>query len=205
MTVTERAPLSRERLAAAALDLVDRDGLEALSMRKLGAHLGVEAMSLYNHVDNKEELLADVADLLYATIRDTYGTPVGGWRNKARQMAAAYVHVAEAHPLALPLLIERRGDTPCQLEFINDVVSLFDEVTDDLRVAALAFSAVSAYVVGTLVQEHQSPAGAPRDDRPEGHEAVGRFRATLRKVSVQERFSDGLEAVLDGLETRYFS
>lgn len=205
MTVVARVPLSRERLTVAALELIDNSGLDTLSMRKLGAHLGVEAMSLYNHVGSKDELLGEVTDLLYATIRDTYGEPEGGWRNKARQMAAAYVHVAEAHPRALPLLLERRLDTPHQLEFMEDVVSLFDEVTDDLRVAALAFSAVSAYVVGTLVQEHQGSAGTPRDDSPEGHEAVGRLRATLREVSVQERFSDGLEAVLDGLEARYFS
>ncbi len=205
MSVGGRVPLSRERLAEAALELIDESGLDALSMRKLGAHLGVEAMSLYRHVDNKDDLLAAVTDLLYCTILDIYCEPEGDWRDKARQMAAAYVHVAGAHPQALVLLIQQRVDTPCELEFMDDVVSLFDEVTDDLRVAALAFSAVSAYVTGRLFQEHQRSQRSLSPDRLEGYEAVRRFRATLRTIPVSERFDEGLEAVLDGLAARYFS
>ena len=144
MTVVEREPLTRSRVASAALSLIDENGLDALSMRKLGAVLGVEAMSLYNHVDNKDDLLNAVTDLVYAEIFRSYGKPAGDWREKARHLAASYVHAAEAHPESLPLLIDRPGDTPGGLQLMDRVASIFDGVTDDLRAPALAFSAVSA-------------------------------------------------------------
>ena len=77
MTVTERAPLNRALIAETALSLIDERGLDQLSMRKLGAELGVEAMSLYNHVDNKDDLLDAVADRLYEHILDAYTEPDG--------------------------------------------------------------------------------------------------------------------------------
>ena len=210
MTVIEREPLTRGRVAAAALSLIDENGLDALSMRKLGAVLGVEAMSLYNHVDNKDDLLNAVTDLVYAEIFKSYGSPAGDWREKARRLAASYVHAAEAHPESLPLLIDRPGDTPGGLQLMDRVASIFDGVTDDLRSPALAFSAVSAYVVGTLFQERSADLSENADpaavtELPEGFEAVARFRAALGTMSVAERFDEGLEAMLDGLEARYFS
>ena len=210
MTVVERAPLTRSRVASAALSLIDENGLDALSMRKLGSALGVEAMSLYNHVANKDDLLNAVSDLIYAEIFAAYGSPTGDWREKARCLAGSYVHAAEAHPEALPLLIDRPGDTPGGLQLMDRVASIFEGVSEDLRAPALAFSAVSAYVVGTLIQErsadHAEASEATADeDLPEGFEGVARFRAALRTMSVAERFDEGLEAMLDGIEARYFS
>ena len=210
MTVVEREPLTRSRVASAALSLIDENGLDALSMRKLGAFLGVEAMSLYNHVNNKDDLLNAVTDLVYAEIFRSYGKPAGDWREKARRLAASYVHAAEAHPESLPLLIDRPGDTPGGLQLMDRVASIFDGVTDDLRAPALAFSAVSAYVVGTLIQERSAAQAESADpstvvELPDGFEAVARFRTALRTMSVAERFDEGLEAMLDGIEARYFS
>ncbi len=210
MTVVEREPLTRGRVASTALALIDEKGLEALSMRKLGASLGVEAMSLYNHVANKDDLLNAVSDLIYAKIFEAYGSPDGDWREKARRLAGSYVHAAEAHPEALTLLIDRPGDTPGGLQLMDRVASIFDGVSDDLRAPTLAFSAVSAYVVGTLIQERsaaRTEADVTRgpEELPEGFEAVARFRAALRTMSVAERFDEGLEAMLDGIEARYFS
>lgn len=206
MAVVERVPLSRERIADTALRFIDEHGLDALSMRKLGAELGVEAMSLYNHVDNKDDLLAAVADALYARVLVEYGDPGGDWRTRARQMAAGYVAVASAHPEAFPLLLKRSPDTPAGLQFMDRVVAIFDDVTDDLRVAALAFSIAANWVIGTLVQ--QVGVGAD-DDAPEpaveGFERVAAFRnAMLVELDRQQRFEEGLEAVLDGIEVRYF-
>ena len=205
MAVVERVPLSRERIADTALRFIDAHGLDSLSMRKLGAELGVEAMSLYNHVDNKDDLLAAVADALYERVLAAYGDAEGDWREKARQLAASYVAVASAHPEAFPLLLQRSPDTPAGLRFMDGVVAIFDDVTEDLRVAALAFSVVANWVVGTLVQQ----VGHPDDDAPEptveGFERVAAFRhAMLVELDRQERFDEGLEAVLDGIAVRYF-
>lgn len=209
MTVVEREPLTRDRVASTALSLIDDAGLDALSMRKLGSALGVEAMSLYNHVANKDDLLNAVSDLIYAEIFKAYGTPKGDWREKARRLAASYVHAVEVHPEALTLLIDRPGVTPGQIQLMDRVVSIFDGVADDLRAPALAFSAVSAYVVGTLIQERSAARTAADDpgtvdELSEGFEGAGSFHAALRTMSVAERFDEGLEALLDGLEARYF-
>ncbi len=210
MTLTERPPLSRQRVAEAALTLIDDQGLDGLSMRKLGAALGVEAMSLYNHVSSKDDLLHAVTDELYVMILAAYGQPEGGWKEQARQMADCYVRVAEEHPNAIPLLVERPIETPGGQEFMSRVVSIFDDVTDDMRLGALAFSVASSWVIGTLVQEnnmvHQLAAGGISVDDESDDESLARFReAYASLLSSEDRVFDGFEAVLDGIEARYFS
>ncbi|MDG1366997.1 MAG: TetR/AcrR family transcriptional regulator C-terminal domain-containing protein [Acidimicrobiales bacterium] len=205
MTVVERLPLSRERIADTALQFIDDHGLAALSMRKLGAELGVEAMSLYNHVANKDDLLDSVGNALYTQVLVAYGDPAGDWRTKARRIAASYVEVASAHPRALPVLLNRSPEAPARLEFLDRVVAIFDDVTEDLRVAALAFSVVANWVVGTLVQQFDAASGDAPEPAVEGFERVAAFRmALLVEIGRDERFEEGLEAVLDGIASRYF-
>ncbi len=205
MTVVERLPLSRERIADTALQFIDDHGLAALSMRKLGAELGVEAMSLYNHVANKDDLLDSVGNALYTQVLVAYGDPAGDWRTKARRIAASYVEVASAHPRALPVLLNRSPEAPARLEFLDRVVAIFDDVTEDLRVAALAFSVVANWVVGTLVQQFDAASGDAPEPAVEGFERVAAFRmALLVEIGRDERFEEGLEAVLDGIAFRYF-
>lgn len=205
MAVVERLPLSRERIADTALQFIDDHGLAALSMRKLGAELGVEAMSLYNHVANKDDLLDSVGNALYTQVLVAYGDPAGDWRTKARRIAASYVEVASAHPRALPVLLNRSPEAPARLEFLDRVVAIFDDVTEDLRVAALAFSVVANWVVGTLVQQFDAASGDAPEPAVEGFERVAAFRmALLVEIGRDERFEEGLEAVLDGIASRYF-
>ncbi len=211
MTYVERKPLSRDRVASAALDLIDESGLDALSMRKLGAALGFEAMSLYNHIDNKDDLLAAVTDRLYGEIIEAYGRPDGDWRAKARAMTFAYAGVAGDHTEAVGLLVDRPVQSPRGLEFLGRILSIFEEVTTDIRTVALAFTVVSNWVVGTIIQEHGAMrrlhAGEgldPTDVSPE-YLSIVRFRnVCISDLVVEERFSEGLETVLDGVEKRYF-
>ena len=204
MAVVERVPLSRERIADTALRFIDEHGLDALSMRKLGAELGVEAMSLYNHVANKDDLLRAVADLLYDRILEAYGAPSGDWRTQARAMAGSYVSVAAAHPHAFALLLNRPPVSHGGLRFMDRILAIFDEATDDLHTAALAFSVVANWVVGTLTQTGE-PVDQPTPPEAPGFERVAAFRAELMLgVSPEESFSEGLETVLAGIEARYF-
>ncbi len=99
----DRPPLSRARVLEAALELIDEHGLDALSMRKLGAALQVEAMSLYNHVSSKEDLLTGVADLLLEMVE--IPSAGGDWRVAVRQLCNAVRQVGVAHPTAFPLLV----------------------------------------------------------------------------------------------------
>jgi len=212
MTFVERTPLSRDRVAEAALDLIDESGLETLSMRKLGAALGFEAMSLYNHIDNKDDLLSAVTDILFGEIIEAYGRPDGDWRDKARAMSAAYVKVAGAHAGAVDLLVDRPVQSPQGLEFLGKILSIFEEVTTDIRTAALAFTTVSSWVVGTVIQEHgamrrlHAGEGISATDVAPQYLPMVRFREVcVSDLSSEERFSEGLETVLDGVEHRYFS
>ena len=174
-------------------------------MRKLGAELGVEAMSLYNHVANKDDLLGAVADLLYEQILTEYGVPSGNWQAQARVMAASYVSVATAPSHAFPLLLNRPPVGEGGLRFMDRIVTIFDDVTDDLHIAALAFSVVANWVVGTLVQR-EDPNAELEPPSEAGFERVAAFRAELvNGMTDEERFSEGLETVLAGVEARYFS
>ncbi len=211
MPLTDRAPLTRQRIADAAVALIDERGLDELSMRKLGAQLDVEAMSLYNHVANKDDLLRAVTDSIYREILEDYGDGGDGWRAKARRMAHAYRDAADRHPNAVPLLVDRPVQAAEGLEFMNRIVSIFDELTDDVAKAAIAFHIAGSWVVGTIIQEHgmmrrlADGEGVTADNVPASYIRLVRFKeACLDASTPDERFSEGLEVVLDGLEHRYF-
>ena len=100
-----RAPLNRQQILRAALAYVDELGLDALSMHKLGARLGVKAMSLYNYVDDKADLLNGLVELLWSEMAPTEG--VGDWRQRLRAMANGIRETTRAHPAAASLLMTR--------------------------------------------------------------------------------------------------
>src|SRR5690348_15973512 len=101
-----RAGLSRERVLAAAVALADESGIEQLSMRKLAGSLGVEAMSLYNHVPGKDSLLDGMIDLVYAEI--DVPAPGGHWTTEMRARAISTRDALKRHPWAIGLM-EARG------------------------------------------------------------------------------------------------
>jgi AcrR family transcriptional regulator len=151
MSVTERLPLTRERIVAAAVVLADENGVDALSMRKLGAALGVEAMSLYNHVANKEDLLDAVLDaiLLEMDLPD----PDGPWDDQLRAIAHAFRRVGHAHPRIFPLFGSRSirsvdGFRPLEQSYaaIRKAGLPPDEAFD-------AFGSLAAYVFGYVLTE----------------------------------------------------
>lgn len=203
MSATERLPLSRHRIADAALALIDAVGLEGLSMRKLGAELGVEAMSLYNHVANKADLLDAVVNTLYAEVLDAYGDPDGDWKTHARALSHAFTDVAASHPRAVSLLISPAHDVPAAVEFDRRVVEAASLITDDPRVGALAFSTLANWVIGTIVQEHghRRHGDDASLDRVADDQVLA-FRNAVDTITERERFDEGLEVVLAGLEAR---
>jgi AcrR family transcriptional regulator len=103
---TERQPLTRERILHVGLRLIDQQGLEALTMRKLASELGVDPMALYRHFKNKEALLDGIADMLWGEI----GLPGSetDWEGLLRSVATSLYVLAHAHPRAYPLLLNRQ-------------------------------------------------------------------------------------------------
>jgi len=117
-----RAPLSRERVLQAAVELADEHGIDAVSMRRVARELGVEAMSLYNHVDNKEDILTGMVDLVVAQMSVAEGG--ADWRTGMRQTILGAREVLMAHPWA-PRVIESRTDlTPAMLQHFDGVVGI---------------------------------------------------------------------------------
>ena len=210
--MTDRAPLTRQRIASAAVAFIDEHGLAALSMRKLGAELDVEAMSLYNHVTNKDDLLGAVTDSIYAEILADYGDGGEGWRAKATRMARAYRAAATRHPNMVAILVDKPVQATEGLEFMSRVVSIFDELTDDLEQASMAFHIAASWVIGTIIQENgvmtrlAAGEGVTEDNVPVRYLPIVRFKeACVDARTPEERFDEGLEAILDGLEQRYFA
>src|SRR5665647_1690818 len=115
-----RVPLSRERVLGAAVLLADEDGIESLTMRELGLRLGVEAMSLYNHVANKDDILDGMMDLVVAEI-DLPSDEVG-WREAMRRRAISARDLFSHHPWASVLMDSRESSGPARLRYLDWVI-----------------------------------------------------------------------------------
>ncbi|WP_436521438.1 TetR/AcrR family transcriptional regulator C-terminal domain-containing protein [Actinoplanes sp. HUAS TT8] len=127
MDVEERRiPLNRERVLRAALELADRVGLEALSMRNLAQELGVVPMALYKHVANKDELLDAMLDAVIAAIvPDSTPPPEPGWKVAVRERVLGARQALLRHPWAWRLIDSRTDPTPAMLAYLDSVIGLF--------------------------------------------------------------------------------
>jgi AcrR family transcriptional regulator len=117
-----RTQLTRERVVAAAVELADRDGIESISMRKLAPVLGVEAMSLYTHVRNKDDLLDGMVDAVIAQI--PVGADGADWRTALRRMSLAARAVVLRHPWAPRVIETRASPGPAAMRYIDTVLGI---------------------------------------------------------------------------------
>ena len=147
--------MNRERVLRAALALVDEGGLEALSMRRLGQALGVEAMSLYNHVANKEEVLDGLVDFVFAEIE----VPCGGgdWAAAMRRRAISAREVLARHRWAIGLMESRTNPGPATLRHHEEVLRCLREAGFSVAMAAHAYSALDSYIYGFALQQANLP------------------------------------------------
>jgi AcrR family transcriptional regulator len=141
------APLTRQRVLEAALSLIDREGLEGFSMRKLGAMLGVEAMALYNHVENKRALFDGVIELLIAedhSPEHLEGTP----REALWAFAHALRDVLRAHPRVLPLVATSPLRTKASLVMLDRLLATIQRAQVTGVEAIYAFQCLVGFIVG---------------------------------------------------------
>lgn len=120
-----RQQLTRERVVAAAIELADRDGIESISMRRLAQELGVEAMSLYTHVRNKEDLFDGMVDAVISEI--PMSAEGAGWKTALRQMVLAARGVVLAHRWVPRVIETRTAPGPGALRYFNAVIGVFRE------------------------------------------------------------------------------
>jgi AcrR family transcriptional regulator len=161
LTGAKRPPLDRERIVRAAIELADAGGIEALSMRLLGRRLGVEAMSLYNHVSNKDDLLGGMVDVVVGEIEVPQSTV--SWKEAMRSRAISMRTVFLRHPWALGLLEARRSPSPALLRYMESVFGMLREGGFSITKARSAFFLLDSYAYGSSIQEKNLPSGSPAE------------------------------------------
>jgi len=145
-TSERRAPLSRERVLQAAVDLADREGIDALSMRRLGQELGVEAMSLYNHVSSKEDLLNGMVDLIVAEIDPA--ADEGDWKSAVRNRILSARRTMLRHPWASAVITSRTDASPVMMKYMDSVGGMFMRGGFSVDLMHHAFHALGSRVLG---------------------------------------------------------
>ncbi|MBM0742563.1 TetR/AcrR family transcriptional regulator [Phormidium sp. CLA17] len=204
------APLSRERLLQAALHIADESGIESLSMRKLAEDLGVKAMSLYNHVVNKDDVLCGIVDMVVSEIE--LPSLETDWKIAMRRRAIAAHEVLLRHPWATMALMSQVNIGSAMLRYINATLGCLREAGFSVEMADHAWNAIDSHIYGFTLQEINFPIEAteysvvvenylsqiPADQYPY-------FNQLARRVIESEYdgihdFEFGLELILDGLE-----
>jgi AcrR family transcriptional regulator len=207
-----RPTLTRERVLRAAITLADRGGIESLSMRKLGDKLGVEAMSLYNHVRNKEDMLDGMVDVVFGEI----ALPPSGadWRTAMRLRAISVREVLRRHPWANGLMESRSSPGPANLRHHDAVLGSLRKAGFSVEMAAHAYSILDGYIYGFTLTEMTLPFRNPGEVAEVAGNILERFRAGeyphLAEMAVDramkpgynygDEFEFGLDLILDGIK-----
>ncbi len=155
ITPQNRVPLTRERVLRAAVVLADEGGIRALTMRKIAESLGVEAMSLYYHVANKDDILDGMVDIAFSEIDLSKDTE--DWIDTMRQRATSVRAVLTDHPWAIKLMQSRTNPGPATLRHHDSVIGTLRDAGFTIELAAHAFSAMDAYIYGFVLQEMSLP------------------------------------------------
>jgi AcrR family transcriptional regulator len=214
---TNRERLSRERILEAALRVMDAEGLEAVSMRRVAREVGVEAMSLYHHVEDKDDLLGGVCSLVMQEfhIPEHDDRP---WDQRTRSGAQEWRSVLKSHPNVISLFAERNEPVTDvdALRPMEYALSLIMETGVDEREAVQVFNVLGGYIMGFVMMEtgRMFTAGAVEADSPNVELVTRTFPADqlpciaaalphLAANDPDEQFELGLDLMLAGLRARF--
>jgi len=212
--VERREPLSRERVLRAAMDLADREGIAALSMRNLARELGVEAMSIYHYVERKEDLLAGIGDLVMREIELPEGR-AGDWRSAVRRMSVSYHDALKRHPWIHSLGGAPARIGPGQLGYMEWLLGRLRQAGFSPRMTHHAYHILDSHVVGSSLWEAGIAAALPKGaleglaktilervpvaEYPYFHEHAQQHLGKVTKGD-KHPFELGLDLILDGLD-----
>ncbi len=196
----------------AAIALADEAGIDTLTMRRLGDAVGVEAMSLYNHVANKDDLLDGMIDLVFAEIE--LPSSDEDWRSAMRRRALSVRQTLSRHRWAIGLMESRSSPGPATLRHHDTVLGCLRRAGFSVELAAHAFSALDSYIYGFALQERNLPFNTPEETAELAQAIMAQVPAdeyphlaelTLEHVlqpgyDYGEEFEYGLDLLLDGLE-----
>lgn len=203
-----REPLSRERIVGAALQIIDNEGVDALSMRRIAATLGVQAMSLYNHVGGKEDVLDGVTEYITTDMQLSRRSG-GGWEDGIRSVAYAFRRSSLRHPRACELVLTRQLSSPGALPTINCSLSVLLDHGFDEAAAVHALRLLIAFQVGSLLREFHSPCFKGEEEsavreraahlEDSGFPAVAKLASKLAVIDHDAEFTFGLELLINAL------
>ncbi len=206
-----RGKLSRQRIVAAAAAVADQRGLSGVSMRNVGTQLGVEAMSLYHHVANKDALLDALAEWLFDQIElPSVGSP---WREAMISRAESARHIFREHPWAIGMIESRPTPGAALLRHHDRVLGCLLTQGFSAALATHAFSVIDAFVYGFALTESTLPftlgEGAEADFASKVAPSAEEYPYLARSIAelfgdgeykFGDEFRDGLELILDGLQ-----
>jgi AcrR family transcriptional regulator len=206
-----RTPLTRQRVLRAAVALADRGGIGALSMRKLAQELGVEAMSLYHHVANKDDILDGIVDVVFGEIELPTGE--AGWEAAMRRRSVSAREALRRHPWATGLMESRRTPGPANIRHHDAVLGVLRNAGFPVELAAHAYSLLDSYIYGFALQEASLPFHTPEETAEVAQEIMAVFPADdyphLAEIATEHvlqpgydygnEFLYGLDLILDGL------
>ena len=207
-----RTPLNRERVLGIAMRFADEHGIGSLTMRKLGEAAGVEAMSLYNHVANKDDLLDGMINLVFSEIElPSAGEP---WKPAMRERALSMRTVLTRHPWAISIINTRTSPGPATLRHHDAIIGCLRDSGFSITLTAHAFAALDSYIYGFALQEQTLPIGTDDENAELVHAIMANFPTdayprlgefTFEHIlrpgySFAGEFEFGLDLLLDGLD-----
>jgi AcrR family transcriptional regulator len=207
-----RLPLSRERVLQTAVKLADQGGLESLSMRKLGQDLGVEAMALYYHFANKDEVLDGIVDLVFSEV--DLPSPDADWKAAMRRRAISLRDVLARHRWAIGMMESRRNPGPANLRHHDAVIGNLRAAGFDMEMVAHAYSLLDGYIYGFALTKMNLPFDSGDDVAEMAQDMLEPFpvneypnlvafiteHAMRPGYDFGDEFEYGLDLILDGIE-----
>ena len=210
-TTGPRLPLSRDRILQAALDVVDSGGIESLTMRKLGQALGFEAMSLYNHVANKDDVLDGILDLVLAESEPP--SPAGDWDTAIRTSAISVHEALRRHPWSCTLLLSPGRIRPARLRYMDLLLGRLREAGFSAETTYRAYHVLDGHIFGFSLWEasHTYTAQEVSNFEEKFAQTITVDAFPYLHEHAQQHFSEGphrevrafefgLDLILDGLE-----
>ena len=213
-----RERLTRDRVVRAALAVVDRDGLDGLTMRALGRELGVDPMAAYHHVPSKEAILQGVVEAILAELAVPDPSVRLGWRDAARLIGREYRRALLAHPNALPVVSTQPPLTPAGMRLIENAAAMLVRGGLAPRQALEVINGTAAAVIGSaLVEAGVTPGSEAIEQsvidsayaslRPDEFPTITAVMATADAESFDpdRQFEDLLDALVRGFAARFRS
>ena len=207
-----RVPLSRERVLRAAIDLADARGIESLTMRRLAQELGVEAMTLYYHVANKDEIVNGIVEMVVGEFE--LPPPEADWKAAVRTMAISAHQVLLRHPWAASLVLSSSGVSGSRLKYMDSLLGSLRRAGFSAEMTDHAYHVLDSHIMGFTLWVVGMDLGSDEDLRALATEFLEQLpRAELphlaehveqhlqpRSPDDEGAFAFGLDLILDGLE-----